>query len=145
MSTPPQPPAAGPAPNQRVLLVDDEADIRTIAELSLRRVGGRQVALAPSAQDALARFADVRPDVVLLDVMMPGMDGPSALRALRASGPEGARVPVIFMTAKVQRHEVEGYLALGAAGVIQKPFDPMTMPAEVRRIVAAAAAAPPAP
>ena len=124
-------------PIQKVLLVDDEDDIRTIGQLSLARVGGWQCALAPSGQAALALAPTFCPDLVLLDVMMPGMDGPSTLAALRAQ--EATRhVPVIFMTAKVQKHEVARYLELGALGVISKPFDPMTLPEHIRRLVAAA-------
>ena len=124
-------------PIQKVLLVDDEDDIRTIGQLSLARVGGWQCALAAGGQAALELAQSFRPDLVLLDVMMPGMDGPSTLAALRAQ--EATRdVPVIFMTAKVQKHEVARYLELGALGVISKPFDPMSLPADIRRLVSAA-------
>ena len=119
---------------QKVLLVDDEDDIRTIGQLSLARVGGWQCALAPSGQAALELAPTFCPDLVLLDVMMPGMDGPSTLAALRAL-PATREVPIIFMTAKVQKHEVARYLELGALGVIGKPFDPMTLPAEIKRLL----------
>jgi two-component system, OmpR family, response regulator len=126
---------------QKVLLVDDEDDIRTIGQLSLARVGGWQCALAPNGQVALELAESFRPDLVLLDVMMPGMDGPTTFEALRAL--EATRtVPIIFMTAKVQKHEVARYLELGALGVISKPFDPMRLPVEIRRLLDAAAAAP---
>jgi CheY-like chemotaxis protein len=122
----------------KVLMVDDEPDIRRIGQMSLRAVGKWEVALAASGAEALVLVAAAalggRPDVILLDVMMPGMDGPATLAALR-SDEATAAIPVIFMTAKVQQHEVERYLALGAAGVIKKPFDPMTLPDQVRRIV----------
>ena len=118
----------------KVLMVDDEPDIRRIGQMSLRAVGKWEVALAASGAEALRAAIEGRPDVILLDVMMPGMDGPATLSALRGD-PATAAIPVIFMTAKVQQHEVERYLALGAAGVIKKPFDPMTLPDEVRRIV----------
>ncbi len=121
---------------KRVMLVDDEADIRRIGELSLARVGGWTVTLAASGQEALDKLAEALPDVILLDVMMPGMDGPQTLTHLRAR-PEAAHVPVIFVTARVQRQEIELYLALGASGVIAKPFDPMGLPDEVRQIIAA--------
>jgi CheY-like chemotaxis protein len=120
---------------RRVLLVDDEPDIRKIGALSLQAVGGWEVLLAANAEEGLA-LARQRPDVVLLDVMMPGMDGPTLLKHLRQL-PEGVDIPVVFMTAKVQRIEMERYLSLGALGVIQKPFDPMTLPEEVRRLVGA--------
>lgn len=117
-----------------VLLVDDEPDIRRIGEVSLRAVGQLQVWLASGADEAVALARSRRPDVILLDVMMPGTDGPTTLTRLRGDE-ETAGIPVIFMTAKVQRHEVERYLALGAIGVVCKPFDPMTLAAEIRALV----------
>ncbi len=91
--------------------------------------------LASSGAEARSGIAAAfQPDVILLDMMMPGMDGVTALAKLRAQ-PETAHIPVIFVTAKVQRQEVAEYLALGAAGVVSKPFDPMALPAEVRRLV----------
>ncbi len=119
----------------KILLIDDEPDIRKIGRLSLEAVGKFEVVLAAGAAEGLALARTERPDAILLDMMMPGMDGLAALGELRAA-PDLATVPVIFMTARVQRHEVERYLGLGAAGVIQKPFDPMTLPDEVRRLLA---------
>lgn len=116
-----------------ILLIDDEPDIRAIAELALGAVGGFRTLLAASGPEALARLDGERPDLVLLDVMMPGMDGLATFAAIRAR-PELADVPVVFMTAKVQRGEVDRYVALGAIGVIAKPFDPMTLSDEIRRI-----------
>jgi two-component system OmpR family response regulator len=121
----------------RVLLVDDEPDIRRIGQLSLERVGGWQVVLASSSAEALATAGRERPDVILLDVMMPVADGPTTLARLREQA-DTAEIPVIFMTAKVQHHEVQRLLGLGAVGVIPKPFDPMTLPDEVRRVLASA-------
>ncbi|MCA9705335.1 MAG: response regulator [Myxococcales bacterium] len=121
----------------KVLLVDDDEDIRVIGEMALTEVGGLRTLLASSGEQALAVAAAERPDVILLDVMMPGMDGPSTFRRLRED-PATASIPVVFVTAKVQRHEVERYRALGAIGVIGKPFDPMALPGEVREIVARA-------
>lgn len=117
-----------------IMLVDDEPDIRTIAELSLSSVGGWKVISAASGAEALTKLGSERPDLVLLDVMMPDMDGPTVLQQLRERKDVGS-LPVIFMTAKVQRREVDQYLALGACGVIGKPFDPMQLPDEIRRIV----------
>ena len=119
---------------RKVLLVDDEDDIRTIGQVSLSRVGGWQTVLASSGADALAKAAAERPDLILLDVMMPGMDGPTTLARLRAQEATAA-TPVIFMTAKIQKQEVARYLELGAVGVIGKPFDPMTLPAEIKRLL----------
>jgi len=121
-------------PISRVLLVDDEPDIRRIGELALRRVGGMEVISVASGLEALERVAEVKPDVLLLDVMMPGIDGPTTLERLRAR-PDTQTLPVVFMTAKTLRPEIERWMALGAVGVIFKPFDPMALPAELRRIV----------
>ena len=121
----------------KVMLVDDDADIRTIGEISLSKVGGWTVVLAASGADALDKAPQELPDAILLDVMMPGMDGPTTYERLRGL-PATATTPIIFMTAKVQKPEVERYLALGAVGVISKPFDPMTLHAEIRRLLGAA-------
>lgn len=119
----------------RVLLVDDEQDIRRIGQLSLEGVGGWQASLASSGQEAVEAARQHRPDLILLDMMMPGMDGMATLARLRAE-PDLASIPVVFVTAKVQRAEVERYLQAGAVGVIRKPFDPMTLPGEIRAILA---------
>jgi two-component system OmpR family response regulator len=122
---------------QRVLLVDDEPDIRRIGQLSLQAVGGLSVTLASSGAEALALVRSARPDAILLDVMMPAMDGPTCLAHLRAD--EATRdIPVLFVTAKVQPQEIDRYLALGAAGIIRKPFDPMTLAHDVRSLLEAA-------
>lgn len=119
----------------KVLLVDDEDDIRKIGALSLRSVGRMECLTAATAEEGLVLARAHQPDVILMDMMMPGMDGLGALAALRAD--EALRgVPVIFMTAKVQRREIEHYLEVGASGVIQKPFDPMRLADEIRRILA---------
>jgi CheY-like chemotaxis protein len=118
----------------KVLLVDDEDDIRTIGQVSLSRVGGWQTVLASSGADALTKAAAERPDLILLDVMMPGMDGPTTLARLRAQEAT-ASTPVIFMTAKIQKQEVARYLELGAVGVIGKPFNPLTLPADIKKLL----------
>lgn len=118
----------------KIMIVDDDEDICTVAELAARRVGGWDVVVAASGQEALAKARSERPDVILLDAMMPVLDGPATLVKLREE-PSTATIPVIFLTAKVQRREVERYMALGAIGVIRKPFDAMTLPDEVRRIL----------
>ena len=119
----------------KILLVDDEPDIRTIAEMSLSQVGGWQTVLASSGSQALALAASHKPDLILLDVMMPEMDGFATFNAL-ADRAETRDIPVIFMTAKVQSHERERYVGHGAAGVIAKPFDPMRLPEEIKEILA---------
>nr|WP_217440954.1 MULTISPECIES: response regulator [unclassified Myxococcus] len=116
------------------MLVDDEEDIRAIGKLSLSRVGGWDTVLAASGNEALTKAAAEQPDLILLDVMMPGMDGPTTFNKLREQDAT-SRTPIIFMTAKVQKQEVARYLELGAVGVIGKPFDPMTLPKEIRKLV----------
>lgn len=118
----------------RVLYVEDEINIRTVGQFALEEVGSMVVEPCSSGREALDKCAGFRPDVVLLDVMMPGLDGVATFKALRER-PETASVPVIFMTAKVQPQEVEGYRKLGAVAVIAKPFDPLTLPDEVREIL----------
>ncbi len=120
-----------------VLLVDDEPDIRKIGAMSLERVGKLEVRTAASGAEALRLARERAPDVILLDVMMPELDGPATLEALRRD-PTTASIAVIFVTAKVQKHEIERWLAAGAIGVIRKPFDPMTLPNEVRALVSQA-------
>lgn len=117
----------------RIMLVEDEEDIRTVAELALESVGGFCLKSMGSGSLALEALAEFRPQLILLDVMMPGMDGPATLKAIRrVSGFE--QTPVVFMTAKVQPEEVREYLSLGAVDVIPKPFDPMTLSDQIRAI-----------
>ncbi len=117
----------------KILYVEDEPDIQTIARLALETVGGFIVEVCSSGLEALERVGDFDPDLILLDVMMPDMDGPAALRALRELDAH-AHIPVIFITAKVQSQEIEEYKAMGAMDVIAKPFDPMTLPQTVKDI-----------
>lgn len=123
-------------PGLNILLVDDEADIRRIASLSLEKVGGHRVRTSANGTDALEALQEHRPDVVLLDVMMPGLDGPSTLRALREH-PALVDLAVIFLTAKIKPDEVGELRKLGALGVISKPFNPMTLAQEVEAVLAA--------
>ena len=115
----------------RILYVDDEGDIREVAAMSLELDPGLEVRTCSSGTEALPAAADWRPDLILLDVMMPGMDGPATFAKLREQ-PETAAIPVVFITARTQAQEVEGFKALGAKGVIAKPFDPMSLAATVR-------------
>lgn len=116
---------------QKILFVDDELDIRVVTQVALEQVGGFTVVLCESGPDALERAADFAPDLVVLDVMMPDMDGPSTLEALRRT-PELAETPVVFMTAKTQANEIAEFKALGAVDVITKPFDPMLLAEQLR-------------
>ncbi len=117
----------------RILYVEDEPDIQTVALMALESIGGFTVRACSSGQEAIEATPGFAPDLVILDVMMPGMDGPATMEALRKL-PATADVDIIFMTAKVQSHEVERYLALGAVDVIAKPFDPMTLAAQVQAV-----------
>jgi CheY-like chemotaxis protein len=118
---------------KNILYVEDEPDIQVVGKLALESVGGFSVRVCDRGGDALALARREPPDLILLDVMMPELDGPSTLRALR-SDPALAGIPVIFLTAKVAADEVMAYRALGAIGVIAKPFDPMQLAATVARI-----------
>jgi CheY-like chemotaxis protein len=111
--------------------VEDDPDIRMIIEFSLATLGGYQVCLCADGRSALAQAPNFKPDLVLLDVMMPGLSGPETLAALRGQV-EMAGVPVVFMTAKAMPNEVEELLQYGATGVIVKPFDPVTLPQDIR-------------
>jgi two-component system OmpR family response regulator len=117
-----------------VLLVDDEPDIRKVASLTLRALGKWDVCVAGSCEEALAVAEAEQPDLILLDVMMPRIDGPMTLRRLRAI-PALAAIPIIFLTARVTERDTHDYLALGAAGIIAKPFEPTKLAAQVRAIV----------
>lgn len=118
---------------ERILYVEDEADIRAVAQLALETVGGFSLVVCGSGREALKAAPEFEPDLLLLDVMMPEMDGPSTLRELRKLDVT-ADTPAIFMTAKVQPNEVRQYKEIGALDVIAKPFDPMGLAAEIKRI-----------
>jgi len=115
----------------RVLHIDDEADILDIVAASLSLDPKFEVRGCGSGADGLAAAAEWRPDLILLDVMMPVMDGPTMLTHLREN-PQTADIPVVFMTARVQQRDLAHLKSLGAVGVISKPFDPMTLAAAVR-------------
>jgi CheY-like chemotaxis protein len=117
-------------PAKRILVIDDEDDIREIAQVSLEMVGGWDVLTARSGSEGLARAAAEQPQAILLDVMMPDMDGPATLQKLRAHAAT-RHIPVILLTAKVQGTDRRRFADLGVQGVITKPFDPMTLAAQV--------------
>ena len=117
----------------RILYVEDEPDIQIVAQLALETLGGFTVEICSSGNDALEKIFAFQPQLILLDVMMPGMDGPTTLGKLREIN-QFATTPIIFMTAKVQPSEVASYKALGAVDVIPKPFDPMSLADQVNVI-----------
>jgi CheY-like chemotaxis protein len=118
----------------RILYVDDEADLREVAVMSLELDPDFEVRECGSGEAALAVAREWQPGLILLDVMMPGMDGPATRRAL-ANQPETAAIPVVFITARTQAQDVEGLMALGARAVIAKPFDPMALAGQVRGLL----------
>lgn len=136
MAEPTADPAAGVAPvaGRRVLVVDDDAHIREVATMALELVGGWQVLSVASGADAAQVAKTEHLDAVLLDVMMPGIDGPSTVAQLRED-PSTADIPVILLTAKGLAGEPPDWRALGLAGLIAKPFDPMTLAEEVARLL----------
>lgn len=119
---------------KQVLLVDDDQNIRTLAQMGLEGLTDWKVELAASGAEAISKATAVKPDLIILDVMMPGMDGPTTLSELRKVESLSS-IPVIFMTAKAQTHEVELYQSMGARGIITKPFDPMTLPDDIQGIL----------
>ena len=124
---------------KRILHVEDDPDIQAIAKLALERVGGFTVYGCKNGLVALDAIKQFKPDLLLLDVMMPAMDGPTLLKAVRAgdAGVEFVDVPAIFLTAKIQSHETAPYLAIGALAVLSKPFEPMSLANQIREIWAA--------
>ncbi len=115
----------------RILYVEDEPDIQAVASIALEAVGGFTVKVCSSGQEALDGARAFAPELILLDVMMPGMDGPTTLMELRKFT-ELAKTPAMFMTAKVQPQEIQYFKSLGAIEVIPKPFDPMTLAQTIR-------------
>jgi two-component system OmpR family response regulator len=118
----------------RLLHIEDEPDIREVVELALTLDPAFETRSCESGAEGLAVAAEWQPDIILLDVMMPVLDGPATLAELRAN-PRTARIPVVFMTARAQSREADRFRALGAIGVIAKPFDPMTLATSVRVFV----------
>lgn len=118
---------------KRILHVEDDPSIQAVARVALEAVGGFQVLSCSSGQAALDQVQGFAPDFILLDVMMPGMDGPQTLERL-SQLVDIEQIPVAFMTAKVQPNEIEHYRSLGAREVIIKPFDPMQLATQIRTI-----------
>jgi CheY-like chemotaxis protein len=119
---------------RKILLAEDEEDIRKVAQISLQFRGGWEVALASDGEECLAKAAQDRPDLILLDCMMPKLDGYETCRRLKQD-PALREIPVIFLTARSQESEVRKGLALGAVGYLIKPFNPMSLAAEIREIL----------
>lgn len=119
----------------KVLIIDDENDIRRIARLGLSKVGKMTVIDVNNGVEGIEKAIQEQPEAILLDVMMPDMDGPTTLVALQAN-PATKHIPVVFLTAKTLPSELERLSALGVKGILNKPFDPMTLAAQLRTIIA---------
>ncbi len=119
---------------RRILIIDDEDDIREVAALSLEATAGWEVLTACCGSDGIATAITAQPDAILMDVMMPGMDGPTALRRMQQeSALDG--IPVLFLTAKVQGVDQRRFSNLGVAAVLLKPFDPLTLAQQVSEVL----------
>jgi two-component system, OmpR family, response regulator len=119
---------------KKILMVEDDADIRRVAVMALKFKGGFEVVVAGDGIEGLEKAASEKPDVILLDSMMPKMDGPETCKRLKADDAL-KHIPVIFLTAKSQKKEIEAGLELGAIGYLVKPFDPMTLADELKKLV----------
>ena len=119
---------------RRILVIDDDDGIRHVAQASLELVGGHTVTTVGSGQEGLDAVLRDPPDAILLDVMMPGMDGPSTFARLQ-DDPQARHVPVVLLTAKVQESDRRRFAELGVAGVVAKPFDPLTLSDRVASIL----------
>jgi CheY-like chemotaxis protein len=111
---------------RRILIIDDDDDIREVAALTLEMVAGWNVMTANSGANGIRKAREENPDAILLDVMMPGMDGPTTFQEMQKI-PEIAKIPVILLTAKVQGADQKRFAALGVAAILFKPFDPLTL------------------
>jgi CheY-like chemotaxis protein len=118
----------------KILIIDDEEDIREVAALSLETVAGWNVVTANSGAQGLARAIEHQPDAILLDVMMPGMDGPTTFRELRKN-PATASIPVLLLTAKVQASDQRRFADLGVQAILFKPFDPLTLAQQISNVL----------
>jgi CheY-like chemotaxis protein len=120
--------------SHRILIIDDEEDIRAVAALSLETVAGWEVVVASSGAQGLARAIEHQPEAILLDVMMPGMDGPTTFRELRKNAAT-AHIPVLLLTAKVQSTDQRRFADLGVEAVLFKPFDPLTLSTQIAGVL----------
>ena len=118
---------------KKIMLVEDEPDIQEVARLSLETLGKFVVHVCSNGKEALEKAPTILPDLIMLDVMMPGMDGLTVLKLLRENS-NTKHIPVIFMTAKAQTNEMKHYIEIGAIGAISKPFDPMTLVSDITKI-----------
>jgi CheY-like chemotaxis protein len=120
--------------DKHILIIDDEDDIREVAQLTLEAVGGWQVSTAASGREGLSKAEAEQPDAILLDVMMPEMDGIATFDKLQAN-PYTQNIPVVLLTAKVQSSDQRRFAELGITGFVPKPFDPMTLTEQVAEVL----------
>ena len=118
---------------ERICYVEDDEDIQRIVRMSLERVGKMTVEVVSDSNQALGVMARFKPDLVMLDWMMPGMDGPTLFRKMKQD-PQTAALPVVFITAKATQRDMDELIALGAAATISKPFSPKDLPDQLRAI-----------
>jgi CheY-like chemotaxis protein len=119
----------------RILIAEDDQDIQKVIKMSLKVRGVQEVVVTENGEECLARLADFTPDVILLDVMMPKLDGYETCRRLKEN-PATAGIPVIFLTAKAQHFEARAGMEAGALGYLIKPFDPMTLHEQIAALLA---------
>ena len=120
-------------PLNRICYVEDDEDIQRIVRMALERIGKMTVEVVTDPMVAIGKITTFKPDLVMLDWMMPGMDGPTLFRAMKQR-PETSALPVVFITAKASQAELDELTALGAAGAISKPFSPKDLPDQLRAI-----------
>ncbi|MCK5353964.1 MAG: response regulator [Methyloprofundus sp.] len=118
---------------RKILYVEDDPDIKRIAQIALEKVGGFEIKACNSGAEALAVVSEFMPDLILLDVMLPEMDG-LEIQVILQQSTQTRSIPVVFMTAKVQKNDVEDYHRCGALGVIAKPFNPITLAGQLREL-----------
>ena len=119
---------------EKILVIEDEPDIQILIQMALEFTGGYQVTVASTGKAGIDSARAAQPDLILLDAMMPGMDGFEVCRRLKGD-PETAKIPVVFLTAKAQASEIEEGLRLGAAGYLTKPFDPLRLKIELEALL----------
>jgi CheY-like chemotaxis protein len=120
-------------PLNRICYVEDDEDIQRIVRMSLERIGKMTVEVVTDPMLAIGKITAFKPDLVMLDWMMPGMDGPTLFRKMKQQ-PEVSALPVVFITAKAAQRDMDELMALGAAGTISKPFSPKDLPDQLRAI-----------
>lgn len=118
----------------KILIIERDEDVRSVASLSLKLIGGLQVVEAEGASQGLELAVKEKPDAILLDMLSPQMEGTETITELK-SNPETASIPVVFLTTRTLSSDSEQMINLGAAGIVHKPFDPMTLASQIQEII----------